>query len=68
MFEDVDILKDVVDVIVIDVLQDVDVIVKTFIGWRTTFPRDETTTLQKADKQNVDSKKNSYNSTVGGHV
>ena len=46
MLEDVDILKDVVDVIVIDVLQDVDVIVKTFIGWRTTFPRDETTTLQ----------------------
>lgn len=42
MLEDVDILKDVVDVIVIDVLQDVDVIVKTFIGWRTTFPRDET--------------------------
>ena len=53
-------------------LQDVDVIVKTFsfvIGWRTTFPRDENYyTLQKADKQNVDSKKNSYNSTVGGHV
>lgn len=50
MLEDVDVLK---DVIVIDVLQDVDVIIKTFsfiIGWRTTFPRDENTAMQKADK------------------